>query len=120
MRVRWKCGGATISVERERRFRPTLDDCEEAIEYLEDPDNFDVADMHAAELLRAHVREYPEGSGDLFIILIWYGGEKPVPGEIPIPPGWRLDSDWFLAEIQRLAGAVRAWHVGLIFEGVDE
>ena len=102
------------------RFRPSLDECEEAIEFLEDLDHYDVDDLKVPESLRARVREYPEGSGELFIVLVWFGDEKPKSGEIPMPPGWRLDSNWFKTEIDRRSGNVTVWEVGLIFTGAEK
>ena len=103
-----------------RRYRPTLDECEEAIEFLEDSGNYDLEDAHRPKSLRVRVRDYPEGSNDFFLLLIWFGEQKPSAGEIPVPPNWRLDSDWFLAEISINGVNIKVWQVGLIFEGTRE
>ena len=102
------------------RFRPSLGECEEAIDFLEDQDNYDADDLKVPDSLRARVREYPEGSRELFIVLVWFGEEKPNAGEIPMPPGWRLDSNWFLTEIERRGGNVKVWEAGLIFTGAEK
>jgi hypothetical protein len=103
-----------------KRFSPTLEDCEDAIDYLEDAGNYDVDDEHRASTLRVRIHDYPLGSAEYFLVLTYYGDEKPNAGEIPTPPNWRLDSEWFSTEIERKGITITAWQVGLIFQGVDE
>ena len=98
------------------QFKPTLDDCEKAIDFLEDADNYDWNDEHCLESLTVRVRDYPENSGHFFLYLTWFGVENPRSGSIPIPPGWRLDGNWFSGEKDKKHGNIPVWHVGLVFE----
>ena len=93
-----------------RRYRPTLDECEEAIDFLADEYNYDLEDQHRARALRVRVHDYPEGSGNYFLILTWFGSDKPGAGEIPTPPGWSVDDEWFSTVIVHKGVNMKVWH----------
>jgi len=104
-------------VARHRRFQPTLEECAEALDFLEDEDSYPFGEERTVQLLRGRVFDYPEGSGDYFLLLTWFGPEKPSTARIPVPPKWRLDDEWFFCEIEYVGQKMEVWQVGLIFKG---
>src|SRR5690349_2857954 len=63
--------------KKQVRLEATLDDCERAIDFLEEAENYDSEDEYRVNSLKVRIRDYPEGSGIFFLFLTWYGTEKP-------------------------------------------
>lgn len=105
---------------KKRLLRPTLDDCEDAMDFLEDVDNYDWSDQHCVDSLSVRVHDYPEGSGKYLLLLTWIEHEKPLSGSIPIPPGWEIIGDWFFTEKSTKCGNIGVWRVGLMFKDRDD
>ena len=70
---------------------PTLDECYEFIEWMEDHNDIDLNQV------RFRVRELDEGSGKFFITVLWLHrlkSDKPKASELLCLSGWIIEK-WF-------------------------